>query len=160
MNLHGGSCAIMFLESVAADWACEHLSDSHRYDGRFAREGIIRYTALFALSMRGNPSCVGGVSTAKQRITSSTPTARYPSADGKVRVTCISTTPRLREFALVWSEGVANAAVSLSASTFYRTTDRCTDGECPSEFSDPSAGDLERGQVETGQPCYRSLMGP
>ena len=41
-----------------------------------------------------------------------------PHSDGavplsmrKVRVTCISTTPRLREFAVKWAEGVANAAV-------------------------------------------------
>ena len=41
-----------------------------------------------------------------------------PRSDGavplsmrKVRVTCISTTPRLREFAVEWAGGVANAAV-------------------------------------------------
>lgn len=78
----------------------------------------------------------------------------------KVRVTCIWTTPRLREFAVEWTEGVANAAVALSAATFRRTAEGCTDGDCLSQSSDPSAGDLEHGLVETGQPCYRSLMGP
>lgn len=114
----GSACWLVWSESPwLRSWDRQHLSDSHKLhsgkDGCFAREEITRYTACLVCSLRWIPSVEGGVWTGSMKDHKLQADRAVPLSRGRWenqhRVTCISTTPRLREFAFEWTKGVANA---------------------------------------------------